>query len=887
MQKEENRIFLSSPYFSLEFDSGKGTVSALYYPEDVYPTDYLAKDRGEGLGSYRIEYLQNGLREVLCSREKSRETGFDSHAVRFAQHGEKLLVRQNFCLPDEGKCLTWEINVKNRWEEALEIDDFRLELPMHSDFVRDAQINYTKRVIRHSFISANGSFIYWQRPNGVFPCMVMTCGRDTFLTDFDHDESDAGPGWPGTYRVYIHSRLSGRPWARGKYARTILGPGEERSFVFYFRWAFSYEEIRDILYESGRPDVAVLPGMVVPEGMDSFLAVRMKGDYALEAPKGLQCQRLKKQGEYDIYRLTFAKTGEIVLPVAYGEEKSYLEFFYTLPLEELIRSRAVHIVEYQQYRGEKWYDGLFSLWNMEQEFMLTPERQDGIPPYCTGGADDPGLCKAAYVAQKNCYMPRENEIEAVEYYIEHFLWGGLQRKDTEKIYPYGIYGSDCWYENRNCGSGYENGGHGQERLWRTFDYTHIVGLYWYMYLIARNYPEKVHYLDWQGYLSRAYHTAIAFFEVPYSIFMKNGWDFCGYTDWAFKQGNFHESQIPYLICELEKEGYTDRAGKLRGYWEQKVMYMIHSRTYPFGSEMWFDTTAFESVQAVAKYAMEHRIETPVVFYDKNRFGPGDGGERVYAEVGEEKVRGFMEKGIRANLAARGCLGPTYYQLGSDVRTSGDNQYQLSYMSQLGGWALMDYALNWAEAGKEDYLRTAYASFLSSFMLIHTGEDYPWYPSDRNKGAAGWAFEPEREGRMWLKKDMLAQRGPWRYDGEIDNGFQGALRTACSVCYEDHTFGLVYLGGRLRTEKDGERYVLEPGDGIRRKVYLFCFGHDLSVESGICEIRKVIFDCGSEELEIFLADIQGEEAVYRMRLEKDGGEKFWQTEKMMVKWRKSK
>ena len=53
MQKEENRIFLSSPYFSLEFDSGKGTVSALYYPEDVYPTDYLAKDRGEGLGSYR------------------------------------------------------------------------------------------------------------------------------------------------------------------------------------------------------------------------------------------------------------------------------------------------------------------------------------------------------------------------------------------------------------------------------------------------------------------------------------------------------------------------------------------------------------------------------------------------------------------------------------------------------------------------------------------------------------------------------------------------------------------------------------------------------------------------------------------------------------------
>ena len=33
--------------------------------------------------------------------------------------------------------------------------------------------------------------------------------------------------------------------------------------------------------------------------------------------------------------------------------------------------------------------------------------------------------------------------------MEHFLWGGLQRREDEETYPYGIYGSDYWFDNRN------------------------------------------------------------------------------------------------------------------------------------------------------------------------------------------------------------------------------------------------------------------------------------------------------------------------------------------------------------------------------------------------------------------------------------------------------
>ena len=41
-----------------------------------------------------------------------------------------------------------------------------------------------------------------------------------------------------------------------------------------------------------------------------------------------------------------------------------LEWFVTEPLETLIKKRAAFIVRNQQHRDpDKWYDGLFSLWD--------------------------------------------------------------------------------------------------------------------------------------------------------------------------------------------------------------------------------------------------------------------------------------------------------------------------------------------------------------------------------------------------------------------------------------------------------------------------------------------------------------------------------------------
>ena len=51
-------------------------------------------------------------------------------------------------------------------------------------------------------------------------------------------------------------------------------------------------------------------------------------------------------------------------------------------------------------------------------------------------------------------------------------------------------------------------------MWRTFDYTTYILLYFNMYRIATQNPDLTQCLDADGYLERAYGTAVAFFTVP-------------------------------------------------------------------------------------------------------------------------------------------------------------------------------------------------------------------------------------------------------------------------------------------------------------------------------------------------------------------------------------
>ena len=719
--------------------------------------------------------------------------------------------------------LLWTITLHNQTEEPIEIGDLGFALPFNTDYVSDKTETYTKRVIRHSFVGGNSSYIFWMRCNAVGPYLVMVPEKGTHLEYFDQEEDR-------NYTAYVHS------WGRGQdlaakggtwrlaHTRVTLQPkgssGDSRIYRFKFRWAKDYEAVRELLYQEGGFDVNVVPGMTVPTDLPTEFSLRTRNPIRAiiaEHPEQTSIQLIAKKGsDTNVYAVRFSRLGENMLTVKYGSNEYLpLDFFVTEPLETLYKKRARFLVTHEQWHDPKrWYNSLYSQWDMKHQVLRSPDDLDGLQSYAVA-SDDPALGKAPYLAYKNVFFPDQEEIASVEDYIQNFVWGGLQQTDKEP-YPYAIYGIPNWNVNRHSSLDNERG---KRHIWRIYDYPHIVALYYYMYLVAANYPGMVHGLDAAGYLERAYGTAIAFFTVPMEI-----------VKWsAYETGTYNEVVIPDLISALEQNGRNEEADKLREHWERKAEFFINKKPDLYQSEYPFDSTAFESTHALAVYA-QTRLQNPSA-------------EKFRKSVQPSAAREFLEEQIRLNLAARGWE-PDYYWLGSDYRASGNTAYTLSYMSQMGGWAIENYALDFAK-DPIPYLRLGYQSYLSSWALLNSGtpeSNYGyWFSEKENDGGAGGGFEPRPWGRAWLGNKEMG-RGSWWYSGEIDLGFTGALRAAATIVSADPIFGLYAYGGVLK--QAGKSISVIPRDGLRSRFAVVCgqtrFQISLS-RDGFAKDQPILFE----------------------------------------------
>jgi hypothetical protein len=724
----------------------------------------------------------------------------------------------------QNNSLVWTIEVANRSWQPVEIGDLGIALPFNTEYVPDKTETYTKRLIRHSFIGGDGSYIFWMRCNAIGPYLVMVPESGTHLEFFDQKDDHS-------FTAYVHSSASvnelqdkGGKW-RLPSTKVMLAPkgqpGDSVKYSFKFRWAKDYAAVRDVLYEEGGFDVNVVPGMTVPTDLPTMFSLRTHNpirEIAAEYPDKTSVQLVgdkSKDKDTHLYSVRFSRLGENMLKVQYGNGQYLsLEFFVTEPLETLIKKRARFLVTHEQWKDpNRWYNALYSQWDMKHQVLRSPDDLDGLQSYAVA-SDDPALGKAPYVAAKNVFFPDQEEITSVENYIQRYVWGGLQQTDKEP-HPYSIYGIPNWKVNRESQFDDQRG---KKHLWRIYDYPHVVLLYYNMYRIAKDYPARVHYLDAASYLQRAYGTAMAFFTVPMEI-----------VKWsAYETGTYNELVIPEVIRALEANGRRDDAAKLRAHWEAKAEFFINKHPDLYQSEYPFDSTGFESTHALAKYAVARLQQTDATEFRK----------AVKSADADE----FLEEQMRLNIAARG-MEPAYYWLGSDYRASGNSAYTLSYMSQMGGWAVEDYALNYAE-DPAPYLRLGYASYLSSWALLNSGtpeSNYGyWFPGKENDGGGGGGFEPRPWGRAWLGNKEMG-RGSWWYSGEIDLGFSGALRAAETVVSDDPIFGVYAYGGQLTRHGNTLEVILKDGLRARLAVVLGTTRFQMQLErDGFAKDQAVAF-----------------------------------------------
>ncbi len=708
----------------------------------------------------------------------------------------------------EDRAILWSLNIKNVGVQRREIDDLAIPLPITTT-VASGDNQRRINVLKHSFISGYTSYVFWMRSNNIGPYLMLTPREDTKFEYWDAQRgvSSQGSGQgAGTtqgvgYRVYIHSaaagteaKAQGTKW-RQPNTHLTLAPGDTQSYGFTLQWADNYDDVRQRLVDQGLIDVHVVPGMTLPSDLFARFALRTNQPIrAVEAeyPRDTKIESLGLKGEFHIYQVQFHRLGENRLTVRYGNKQHmFLEFFSTEPLETLIKKRAAFLAHSQHRDPSKWYNGLITDWNMESRLLLSPDNYDRIQSWRIYAVtcDDPGLGKPAYLASKNAEFPVQSEVEALDYYIKNFVWGGLQQT-TSETYPYGIYGIPDWKTNRES---VDPGRNGQRHLWRIYDYPHIVLLYHSMYRIAKNYPQIKTALPAAEYLRRAYGTAVAMFTVPMQI---ERWS-------AYRTGLYNELVIVNLIADLQASGLMAEAETLRGHWEQKVKTFVNGQLNLFQSEYAFDSTGFEATHALAKYAISH-ADAP----GENKTG-----------ITPESAARFMQTQLASNIFCRGWPEPAYYLLGSDYRSGGGNSFTLSYMSQMGGWSVLDYAL-YSAAQPDWYLRLGYASYLSAWALMNTGtpeSNYGyWYPGKENDGGAGGGFEPAPYGQTWLNQPH--HRGAWYYSSEVDLGYNGALRTAATILADDPIFGRFCFGGDWR--KTSGRVEVRVKDGVRRRFHAF-------------------------------------------------------------------
>lgn len=792
-------VHSASP-FVLESDGN--ALTSLRFAGDAFSTNYVAQ--GQKLGHVEIVWRRpNDPWQTFRSAEAPAAKGSTGTYTARDDHGDVLGV--TIRMEPQGNMLRWSIALSNLSSDPIEVGDVSLPLPMHSSF--NGKEPPTASVLKHSFISGHGSFLFWMRSNSVGPYLVMTPERDTSLEYWDHMPHARGER--PAYRVYIHSvavgeavQAAGGRWRQPRTSITLAPAGKtgsERTYAFQLAWAQDYTAVQQRLVDAGALDVEIALGMTVPADLFTCIAIRSHESIksiVAEHPEQTAIEFLGEKDGRRLYRVKFNRLGENMLTVNHGVGRATrLEFFATEPLETLIHKRAAFIARHQVRDASKWYNGLLAEWNMDSHVQLGPDNYDRIKGWriYEVTCDDPGLSKPAYLASKNAEFPSQAEVEALDYYIEHFVWGGLQRT-TEETDSYGIYGIPDWKQNRDSS---DPGPKGKLHIWRCYDYPHIIVMYFSMYRIARDYPEMKMRLDRATYLERAYGTALGMFTIPMRV-----------VKWsAYDTGFYNEVVIPQLIEELDLVGKHDEAAQLRAHWEKKVAFFVSGAPNLFGSEYAFDSTGFESTQAIARYAFDHPMT------------PG---------TTPEATAKFAAMQIRANLFCRGVIEKAYYYYGSDYRGGAGDSFTLSYMSPMGGWGVLNNAL-YDRSEPYATIRLGYASFLSSWSLMNTGTRETgfgyWFPSESNDGGTGGGFEPAAYGMTWLGQPH--HRGAWYYSSETDLGYCGALRTAATIVADDPVFGRFCFGGEMRAEKTVLHIV--PRDGVRRRLHLRTSGHEIDLE----------------------------------------------------------
>jgi hypothetical protein len=682
---------LRTKHISLEIDKSTGTIWGIHDPKSENPVQFagnpdnlnaIATPDHRWLGDIILKYRFEGdtswtsmttaqsapIRRCSAPNNRTVAVKYDPGAPEQIGPANPAITETFSALEDS---VEWRINIRNRSNLTLMLGELGLPITLNTFFAGEVDLReiYERKVQLHSFIGGGSSWILAVPLGGRPPYLLIWCKEGSKLEAIAHiDEYGHRPdGWEGLINVFPYSLASRetrcwKEWFNG-HTQYPIPPNDELSLRFGIKLIHSYDEIGNVLLNDGKIDISVIPGMVIPTDMTAYVKARCKKKVTVTADKTVD---IKPAGE-GIYKIRFNEAGQRNVTITDEQgESTNLHFMAVEPIEKLSNAHASHVASNQQVRGHGWRDGMFLMWDAETSSVVMNPRYE----FMAGGSDEIGFADVLPLVWKNVVDPNPDEIAAVEYYVEHFLFGRLQKTDTYEV-----------------ASSLSDDPKAEIDYTRSFNYPHVVNIYFALSKIAERYG-LTRYKTSTEYLMMAYHTALAYYELPM------------YKNNARTIGNFGECFFVELVEKLRKIGCEDEANRIESHTRTKADYFL-AKDYPYESEFPFDTTGYAEAYFLKKYA-----------------GGASGASPALSMIRATRGRQF-----------------SWWWYGGDVRWGwGCSKYPypdelcLNYMTSQNARPLLD-SFNYS--GCIDDLRIGYGGYLAYWALIRPDgvahNLYSWEP----------------------------------------------------------------------------------------------------------------------------------------------------------------
>ena len=839
---EQGVVSFHTGSFDLELLKSSQTVSSLRTTDtekfDFTPHDRLNKRDKDGY--YHLGDLNFRLRTGTDGQWESFSTATKRASVKsLTPENATVLAAADLAnsLPEtlplqvirywekEGNSLVLRFELKNISGNPVEIGALGIPMIFNNNLDgKELDQAHAETVFFDPYIGLDAGYLQVVRLNGNGPVLlVLPYGKTPFeayrpLTD---DPTPIGTTFEGFHEWTINSKAfaenewkNAEQWNRP--TSVTLNPGETHSIGVKFVLTDKVENIEKTLIENNRPVAVGIPGYVVPQDVNAklFLKYGQQVKSLNVEPKGALelSESGKTKNGWTEYTVKGKTWGRARLTIAYADGlQQTVNYKIIKPESQVVADNGKFLTTNQ------WYESPNDLFHRspsvityddEKKQQVTQDRRAWI----CGLSDEGGAGSWLNAIMKQLVEPNPEEIKKMETFVNQTIWGGIQY-NSGKL-KYGVRKSMFFYSPDSMPAGTYRpdinfktwaawNRQGAEITDRSYNYPHVAAAHWVMYRLARNYSGLVTKQNWQWYLENAYHTAMTMMDqAPY-----------------YAQFGQMEGTIFLLILEdLKREGYTDLAADLEKTMKGRAEHWA-TLSYPFGSEMSWDSTGQEEVYMWSKYF------------------------------------GFDEKAI-VTLNAILAYMPTipHWAYNGNARRYWDFLYggKLSRIERMihhygSGLNAIPVLSQFRQTPEELYLlRVGYGGVLGTLSNI------------TEEGFAPCAFH---SFPTELKNDGIS--------GDYGCGYFGyAINTATYIVH-DNEFGWLAFGGNLTLK--GNLVKVDLTTAAKSRVYIAPVGLWLTLDAGT--FKTVSFDTKSKEVRVELDKSNEFTPNAYLRIESFAGNKY--------------